>query len=224
MLRSDRLKARFRPEDRVEFTYRSEIRQGVISRLNPKRAHVVGDDELEFRVPYENLSHCAPQDHQDDQRRLEEVAREAERLLRRHGLRDWSFQYDDALGRAGVCIHGIKVIGLSRLYGVHATDTQVRDTILHEIAHALAGPHHNHDRFWKDLARSIGCTSERCHNVQFAPWRYIVTCPNCRWAIRRNVRRRGTLCRTCRCAVKYQVHTRKAWKLAQAKQRGPDHS
>ena len=184
LLQSDRLKARFRPEDTVEFNHRSAVLQGAIARLGPKRALVVTDDSREYRVPYARLRPRDTGIRRRDEQRLAKVELGAVQLLALHGLKGWSFQYCDASSRAGMCSHHTKVIGLSRLYGIHATEKEVRDTILHEIAHALAGPNHNHDRVWKDVARSIGCTGNRCHKVEFAPPRYVVSCPKCRWAIR----------------------------------------
>lgn len=216
--RNDLLKTQFRPDDRVEFARNSAIVRGVVARLGPKRAYVVTDDKREFYVPYASIRPCASVDRREDERRLAKVELEAKRLLSRHGLKGWSFQYDDASRRAGMCSHQLKVIGLSWLYCLTATDAHVRDTILHEIAHALAGPEHNHDRAWRDIAQSIGCTATRCHTVDYAPPRYIVSCPRCRWAIRRNVRRRGTICKSCRSPVHYEVYTRASWILAQARQ------
>jgi predicted SprT family Zn-dependent metalloprotease len=103
------------------------------------------------------------------------------------------------------------VISLSRLYCLKARDDQVRDTILHEIAHALAGPKHNHDARWKSIARSIGCTADRCHTVDFAPARYIASCSRCGWHQKKNRRLRGGVCRTCREPVEYRQFTEQAW-------------
>jgi predicted SprT family Zn-dependent metalloprotease len=94
--------------------------------------------------------------------RLSDAARLARELMDRHGLTDWSLVFDNARARAGVCRSTQKVIGLSRpLTQLHADD-EVRDTILHEIAHALVGPEHAHDEVWRAEARRIGCTAERC--------------------------------------------------------------
>jgi predicted SprT family Zn-dependent metalloprotease len=38
-----------------------------------------------------------------------------------------------------------------------------RNTVLHEAAHIIAGLENGHNRVWKLIARSIGCTGERCH-------------------------------------------------------------
>jgi plasmid stabilization system protein ParE len=38
----------------------------------------------------------------------------------------------------------------------------VRDTILHEVAHALAGPKAKHGPVWREVAVRIGCSGRRC--------------------------------------------------------------
>jgi len=83
-------------------------------------------------------------------------------LLEEHGLREWSLTFDQAKRRAGVCRYASRQISLSapltRLHPVR----EVRDTILHEIAHALVGPRHGHDAVWRATAVRIGCTGRRC--------------------------------------------------------------
>ena len=86
----------------------------------------------------------------------------AEDLLEHHGLRDWTVVYDSAKRRAGVCRFGPKVLGLSAPLTALHSEAEVRDTILHEIAHALAGPRHGHDATWRSIAVAIGCSGERC--------------------------------------------------------------
>ncbi len=93
---------------------------------------------------------------------LAEAFRMAQGLLLDHGLSGWEVQYDGAKRRAGVCRFGDRVIGLSApLTRVHDAE-EVRDTVLHEIAHALVGPAHGHDSVWRATARSIGCSGARC--------------------------------------------------------------
>ena len=70
----------------------------------------------------------------------------AEYLLEVHGLDDWEVSYDNAKRRAGICHFAEQTVGLSApLTAVH-TEDDVRDTILHEIAHALVGPAHGTTR------------------------------------------------------------------------------
>lgn len=93
---------------------------------------------------------------------LEQAYRMGSELLGRHGLTGWSLVFDNAKRRAGVCRYDARVVGLSApLVRLH-TPEEVRDTLLHEIAHALVGPEHGHDPVWAARARAIGGTSQRC--------------------------------------------------------------
>ncbi len=86
----------------------------------------------------------------------------AEHLLEVHGLSGWAVAYDSAKRRAGVCRFTDRTLGLSApLTAIHS-EAEVRDTILHEIAHALVGPRHGHDETWRRTAVAIGCSGERC--------------------------------------------------------------
>jgi predicted SprT family Zn-dependent metalloprotease len=83
-------------------------------------------------------------------------------LVRQHGLEGWRVEFDTAKRRAGVCRYAERVIGLSGPITKVHSEVEVRDTILHEIAHALVGPQHRHDEVWRRTAQSIGCTGQRC--------------------------------------------------------------
>ncbi len=86
----------------------------------------------------------------------------ARSLLQQHGLEDWSIGLDRARRRAGACHYATKTISLSRpLTALHSPE-EVRDTILHEVAHALVGPSHGHDAVWRARALAIGCSGSRC--------------------------------------------------------------
>lgn len=209
-LEADVFKARFRPDDEVGFEFDGKDVRGVIARFGPRNARIVGHDGLDYIVPYRDLRALHPDPGRRDGIQLDRIARKAERLIAKHGLKDWSFQYEDASKRSGVCDHYTRVIGLSRLYCLKAPAHFLRNTILHEIAHALVGPQHNHDQVWKEKARSIGCTGDRCHNVDFAPPRYIASCPRCGWRIKRNFRKR-MVCKACNSGVSYRTYTRGAW-------------
>ena len=103
----------------------------------------------------------------------------AERLLREHGLTSWRLVFDRAKTRAGVCRFHQREIGLSGpLTRLHSAD-EVRDTILHEIAHALVGPMHQHDAVWRAQAADLGCSTKACLRPDAprvaTPW--VGTCP-----------------------------------------------
>lgn len=98
-------------------------------------------------------------------RAAERLARE---LMSQHGLAGWSFAWDRARRRFGTCSVERRRITLSA-YLTHLNDeAHVRDTILHEIAHALA-PGDGHGARWKAACRRIGATPERCYREAADP-------------------------------------------------------
>lgn len=189
------LRARFAPNDPVSFKYRRKRLEGTLVRANPKRA-IVRVNREEYHVPYECL---IPADDTGRQRekRIEAIYELALELMHKHGLNKWHFEFDHSTRRAGCCNFHDRRISISFDLARNAADEDIRDTILHEIAHALVGKKHNHDAVWEAKAREIGCTGERCHQLRFAPSRYSVSCENNCWthtAERRDMRLR---CRTC---------------------------
>jgi predicted SprT family Zn-dependent metalloprotease len=101
----------------------------------------------------------------------------AEGLLAEHGLAGWTVVLDRARTRAGACRADRREIGLSAPLTALHPEAEVRDTVLHEIAHALVGPHHGHDAVWRAAARRIGGSGERTSSAPRpeGPWRG--TCP-----------------------------------------------
>lgn len=97
---------------------------------------------------------------------LHETRKLAEQLMAKHQLNysGWRFEFDSARRRAGVCKHRKKVIGLSKYLLPHMKEDKVKDTLLHEIAHALVGPKHGHDWVWRNKAIEIGCNGARCYD------------------------------------------------------------
>ena len=129
----------------------------------------------------------------------------ATKLMDAHGLVGWRVKLDHARRRAGQCDYTNKTISLSRLYVRHADIDHIRDTILHEIAHALVGPQHGHDAVWRQKAREIGCTATRCHSLSFARAKWVMTCPNGCFSVERHRRKSGLLCASCKSAVEFHA-------------------
>lgn len=96
----------------------------------------------------------------------DEAAGLGRRLLDEHGLGGWTVVFDGAKRRAGVCRHAHREIGLSAPLTALHPEAEVRDTLLHEIAHALVGPQHGHDEVWRATALRIGGTGQRCTDPQ----------------------------------------------------------
>lgn len=108
-----------------------------------------------------------------------EARRLASELMRRHGLTGWRLVFDGAKTRAGICRAVPKEIGLSRVLTALHSEAEVRDTILHEIAHALVGPAHGHDAVWRAKALAIGSSAKRCvsSTAPKPPGSWVGTCP-----------------------------------------------
>lgn len=90
--------------------------------------------------------------------------------MREHGLfgKGWLFRFNNrkrSAGRALERTNGEKWIELSRPFVELNSEEQIVETILHEIAHALRGAKFGHDHEWRRIARSIGCTGERCYDA-----------------------------------------------------------
>ena len=89
---------------------------------------------------------------------LFEARRMAVTLMQEHGIGRWRLVFDHAKTRAGHCHHDRREIALSApLTRLHRAQ-DVRETVLHEIAHALVGPEHKHDDVWRVAAQRIGCS------------------------------------------------------------------
>jgi len=92
-------------------------------------------------------------------------------LLEQHGLKaeGWEIQFNKSPSTLGQCWHQHKAIALSTVMLNSVEPAQVKDCLLHEIAHALVGPGHFHDDVWKAKAQEIGCTGEQCGRSGFNP-------------------------------------------------------
>ena len=132
-------------------------------------------------------------------------------LMARHRLTGWRLIFDNAKTRAGACHSERREITLSRpLTGLYSAE-QVTQTVLHEIAHALAGSGHGHDRRWRTIARRIGYTGGRCLPADApqveGPWVGL-----CAAGHRTTAHRRPVRVRSCpRCSAGFDVSARYTW-------------
>jgi len=128
----------------------------------------------------------------------------AHSLMNEHGLTSWTFAFDNAVSRFGQCNGGIRQITLSKKLTELNDEKHVRDTILHEVAHALVGARVGHSRRWRAKAKAIGCNGERCYTSEIVtPKRkYKGTCPACSREVTRHIRSK-VACSVC-CREKNQ--------------------
>lgn len=105
----------------------------------------------------------------------------AETLMGEHlNLETWSFGFDSAKKRLGVCKYSEHLISLSRYFvDLHSLD-EIDQVLRHEIAHALAGPKAGHGPKWKKLATELGYNHKRISGDEIgnATAKLIGTCPN----------------------------------------------
>jgi predicted SprT family Zn-dependent metalloprotease len=111
-------------------------------------------------------------------------------LMTKHGLiaKGWGFEFDNAKRRFGYCSYRGKMIGLSKHIVSLNDESHVKNTILHEIAHALCIGH-GHDWVWRQKAIEIGCNGDRCYNgkeVAQPESKYIAECKGCNTIHRRH--------------------------------------
>ena len=138
---------------------------------------------------------------------LYEARHLARNLMTQHGLSGWSFAFDHARRRFGTCRATRKLITLSRPLTLLNNLEQVRDTILHEIAHALT-PGDGHGARWKAKCVEIGAVPKRCYTDEQVtspprlPAKYQLGCARCDWWVeRRRVTKRKLVCRKCRSQI-----------------------
>ncbi len=91
----------------------------------------------------------------------------AQDLMSKHGLtaKGWKFQFDRSTHRMGLCRFAPKIISVSKPLADLNSEETLRDTILHEVAHALAGSQAGHGILWKLQARVLGARLETCCKV-----------------------------------------------------------
>jgi len=105
--------------------------------------------------------------------------RNAKLLMAAHGLTDkgWRFEWDNAARRFGQCRYSTKTISMSRQLTRQRSEGSVRNTMLHEIAHALT-PGSGHGYEWRMKALAIGCDGKRCSADKVeVKYNYVAKCP-----------------------------------------------
>ena len=155
--RYDRESADYRVGDEVTFTSPDGPRRGEIVKLNPKSAKVRCEETC-WNISYGLLCRAGRESARNGAERLNGVAEMARRLMAEHGLTGWTLAFGEARKRLGDCHFRHHMIRISRTHALEGSEEQIRDTVLHEIAHAIAGHEAGHGPLWKATARRIGAT------------------------------------------------------------------
>lgn len=112
------------------------------------------------------------------------IQRETQNLLQAHGLKGWKVLFERSLHRAGSCRYGRKEIVYSVYFMETSSPEERRNTITHEVAHAIAGSHAGHGERWAQVHRELGGTA---HEKGLMPqalatheyFLWVGTCSNC---------------------------------------------
>lgn len=130
---------------------------------------------------------------------LQRVRTWAEALITLHLDASWTFGFDNAKRRAGLCDYTRKRISVSRYLAARYDDDTNHQTLLHEVAHAVVGPAAGHGPVWKRTARQMGYVGGTTHAGEtaneLAPW--VGTCPAGHVAYRHRRATRPTSCAKC---------------------------
>ncbi|WOF22424.1 SprT-like domain-containing protein [Microbacterium betulae] len=142
---------------------------------------------------------------------LQRVAAWADALIAQHLDPAWTFGFDNAKRRAGQCDYRRTRISVSRYLAARHDDESNHQTLLHEVAHALAGPAAAHGPAWKRIARELGYVGGTTHDgetaIELAPW--IGTCPAGHVVYRHRRPSRPSSC--VRCARTFDRRFLLAW-------------
>ncbi len=76
----------------------------------------------------------------------------------------WNFRFHDQKRAMGTCDENRKIIFLSKTYTLGRPEAEVLNTILHEIAHGIAGCMNGHNSVWKAACVRVGARPERVGN------------------------------------------------------------
>lgn len=136
-----------------------------------------------------------------------EAQKIATELMSKHGLIDkgWRFEFNSRKRSLGVCSHSTKKILLSKHFIPLISLSDLKNTILHEIAHALVGVNHGHDYVWRIKAIEIGCNGNRLYKGEVKiEGKYKAVCPVCGKVVYKH--RKPTRSYSCgSCSDKFDV-------------------
>ena len=145
---------------------------------------------------------------------LNAVRARGEQLVLHYLGPDWSFGFDYAKQRAGKCDFTNRRVTLSKYLAARFDDAANEQTLLHEIAHGLAGPRAGHGPEWLRIARRIGYTGGRTHDgevaLEFAKW--IGVCPAGHEVLRFRRPQAGRAMSCARCSRKFDRRFLLKWR------------
>ncbi len=128
-------------------------------------------------------------------------------LMDQWGLTDrhWKFGWNNRKSALGLCRMRDRIIELSTYFWPAISEEQQKDTIRHEIAHALdfeQRGYSDHGPKWKLLAMRVGakpvaCVTLNIEEKDVQPSKYILICPNGHRFPSHRLQKRRSSCPSC---------------------------
>ena len=107
----------------------------------------------------------------------------AKNLMKEHDLDSWNFVFNNRIFTdVGRCKYSSKTLSLSKPLTKINDIEFVKNTMLHEIAHALCGRGTGHSKIWKTKCLELGIKPERLikiNKIKMPKPKYVIKCPNC---------------------------------------------
>lgn len=88
--------------------------------------------------------------------KLLEVLYLTQYLLEKHSLKDIEIKFLRHSDALGMCFNNGEKISLQISHAIYSEIDEIKNTILHEIAHALVGNEFMHNDIWKEKAKELG--------------------------------------------------------------------
>lgn len=116
----------------------------------------------------------------------EQIIKEWEYQKEKWGLIEWELRISNQKRHLGSCRPRRKLISISKHFMETNSFNIMKDTLLHEIAHALhflETGETNHGNGWKKYALKVGCEPKRCADTQglnMPKGKYLGVCPVCK--------------------------------------------
>lgn len=122
-------------------------------------------------------------------------------LLDDHGLNHWIIKFDRSKLIYGTTCYENSTITISKPLAEISDDTNILNTLTHEIAHALC-PGHEHDETWKKTHQLMGGDGKICCDAKipdsFYKWR--IVCQKCEQVCNRLHRYSSAAVNNYKCA------------------------
>ena len=123
----------------------------------------------------------------------------------------WTFGWDSAKKRLGVCKYAEHRISLSRYFVELHSLEEIDQVIRHEVAHAVAGSKAGHGPKWKKIATELGYNHKRISGDEIgeATAKFVGACPNGHTVYRHRKPKRALSC--SRCAPRFDKRFLISW-------------